>query len=54
MHQEHLATLIGKRRNHVSEWELGYHEPHPDTLDRIAGATEQPLDFFYRDHSNGE
>jgi transcriptional regulator with XRE-family HTH domain len=53
MRQEDLAALIGKRRNRLAEWENGYHEPRPDTLAAIADKTEQPLDFFYRNNSQG-
>jgi transcriptional regulator with XRE-family HTH domain len=48
--QEQLATMIGKPRRRLAEWENGYHEPRPDMLARIAAATEQPLAFFYTDH----
>lgn len=52
MSQEHLATLIGKPRARISEWENGLFEPRPATLARIAEVLEQPIAFFYTDHSD--
>jgi transcriptional regulator with XRE-family HTH domain len=52
MSQEQLAKLIGKPRARVSEWERGLFEPRPGTLARIAEVTEQPIAFFYIDHSD--
>lgn len=52
MKQEHLAKLIQKPRNRLSEWENGYHEPRAETLEAIARELGQPLVFFFADNSD--
>ena len=54
MSQAHLATLLGKPRERVVEWENCIHEPQLPTLTRIAEILEQPLGFFYADHAEAD
>ncbi len=41
-----LAEEVGTSRHHLIRLEGGKHRPRPSMLQRIADATEKPLDFF--------
>lgn len=46
MTQTELAEVVGVSRQAVSSYELGAKAPEPETMQRIAGALGQPMNFF--------
>ncbi len=42
-----LAKLLGPKSVHLSQWELGRHEPNALNLQRLSEALEVPLWFFF-------
>ena len=52
MTQGQLARLSGIKRQHLSDWERGVHEPRPRSLRRIAQVLDLPFGYFYGDYQD--
>ena len=54
MSQKQLAQMLEMDRSDLSKWETGRHQPSERNLRRIADQLEQPLAFFFSDHTGEE
>jgi transcriptional regulator with XRE-family HTH domain len=54
MSQAQLGRLVGAPANYLSEWEAGKHEPRAARLEKLAEVLEQPLWWFYMDHTEDD